>query len=282
MPSDLSAVPELQHDLVRSPGADPERWMLVLHGIYGAGRNWASVARRFVRARPDWGAVLVDLRGHGTSNGFRPPHTVDACAADLDRLVSARGFNAAAILGHSFGGKVALRYARLAAVSPQAPHLERVWVVDSTPAVRPPGGSAWGMLRVLRLQPGPFEDREAGIAAVESEGYTNPVAQWMSTNLVRADDGRLVWRLDPAVMEALLRDFFDLDAWDIVEHPPAGTVLHVVKARDSSVIDQPTRLRLETAGLAAGAVLLHEIDGGHWLNADNPDALQDLLITHMP
>ena len=60
--------------------------MFVLHGIYGAGRNWASIARRFVQRRNEWGIVLVDLRLHAGSQGFPPPHTLAACAADLARL----------------------------------------------------------------------------------------------------------------------------------------------------------------------------------------------------
>lgn len=282
MTSDLSPGAVLAHDFVRAPGSDPSRWMLVVAGIFGAGRNWASVARRFVRERPDWGAILVDLRGHGDSPTLEPPHTVDACAGDLLGLVDALGLEVAAILGHSFGGKVALRYAETAAAHPSAPHLERVWVIDSTPDARPPSGSAWRMLGVLRNHPGPFPDRDAGMAAVASEGYDAGVAQWMSTNLVRTDDGEMVWRLDPDVMEALLRSFFALDAWAVVEHPPAGTEFHVVKARESSILDDEARHRLEAAGLSTGGAFLHEVDGGHWLNADNPDALQRLLLAHMP
>lgn len=282
MTSDLSPGAALAHDFVRAPGADPSRWMLVVAGIFGAGRNWASVARRFVRERPDWGAILVDLRGHGDSPTLPPPHPVDACARDLLGLVDALGLDVAAILGHSFGGKVALRYAEAAAAHPSAPHLERVWVIDSTPDARPPSGSAWGMLGVLRNNPGPFPDRDSGIAAVAAAGYDAGVAQWMSTNLVRTDDDQLVWRLDPDVMEDLLRSFFALDAWAVVEHPPAGTEVHLVKARESSILDDEARHRLEAAGLSTGAAFLHEVDGGHWLNADNPDALQQLLLAHMP
>jgi esterase len=43
--------------------------------------------------------------------GLPPPHTVAAAAADVDRLVEHLDFHAAAVLGHSFGGKVALTYA---------------------------------------------------------------------------------------------------------------------------------------------------------------------------
>lgn len=256
--------------------------MLVLHGIFGAGRNWASVARRFVADRPEWGAVLIDLREHGRSQGFAPPHTVDACARDLLRLIDDRDIEARAILGHSFGGKVALRFAEVAAHDPSAPHLECVWVIDSTPAPRPPGGSAWAMLGVLEGHPGPFADRDTAIAAIEAAGYDSGVAQWMSTNLERDPAGSLTWRIDRASMRHLLESFFALDLWGIVEHPPAGTMLHLVRATESSIVDESVRDRWEAAGLATGAAHLHELEGGHWLNADNPEGLAHLLEEHTP
>ena len=282
MISSLSAAPSLHHEFISAPGTDPGRWMLVLHGIFGAGRNWASVARRFVSDRPDWGAVLVDLREHGRSQGFPPPHTVEACARDLLRLVADRGIEASAVLGHSFGGKVAMRFAQLAAVEPSAPHLECIWVIDSTPSPRPPSGSAWAMLGVLDRHPGPFEDRASAVAAVQEEGYAVGVAQWMSTNLVRNASGGLVWRLDPDSMRALLESFFELDLWGVVEHPSAGTAIHLVRAVDSSIVDESVRDRFEAAGLATGSAHLHELEGGHWLNADNPEGLAELLREHTP
>jgi pimeloyl-ACP methyl ester carboxylesterase len=249
--------------------------MLVLHGIYGAGRNWRSVARRFVDVRPEWGVLLVDLREHGASQGFPPPHDLEASAADLRRLVEAERVDAQAILGHSFGGKVALVYSREPAVP-----LRRVWVADSTPDERSPDGSAWRMLRVLRLHAGPFTDRAAAMAAVESEGFHSSVAQWMSTNLVKQPDG-LVWRLDPDDMEALLRSFFSTDAWDAVERPADGTHVHVMRAEASSILTDEACLRIEAAGRDTGRVHLHRVQGGHWLNTDNPEELQRLLVTHM-
>src|SRR5690606_1532785 len=57
----------LAHERLTAPDSAPERLMLVLHGIFGAGRNWATVARRILAERPEWGAVLVDLRQHGSS-----------------------------------------------------------------------------------------------------------------------------------------------------------------------------------------------------------------------
>ncbi|QQR80105.1 MAG: hypothetical protein IPJ69_12345 [Deltaproteobacteria bacterium] len=49
----------------------------------GRGRNWQRFATELVQRKPDIEAVLVDLRLHGESQGFDPPHTVRACGEDV-------------------------------------------------------------------------------------------------------------------------------------------------------------------------------------------------------
>jgi esterase len=287
--------PILHHEFVTAthlggPRPAPKHWMLVMAGIYGAGRNWASIARRFVQERPEWGCVLVDLRQHGQSKGFSPPHSVSACAHDVLELIHhlrqlTPGVEVEALLGHSFGGKVALLAARLAESDPNAPLMRAIWVVDSAPGQREPEGSAWSMIHVLRDQPGPFENRDAAVRAVEGAGFPRAVGLWMSTNLTPAGDdpaAGLVWRLSPDDMEALLRSFYATDAWPVIEDPPAGAVVHVIKARDSNIISDDDCARVEAAGLATAQARLHRVQGGHWVNADDPEALQRLLTTEMP
>lgn len=263
----------LNHQLVQE--GEARLWMLVLHGIYGQGRNWSSVARRIVRARPEWGAVLVDLRMHGASQGFAPPHTVAAAAADLDALEAVVSGQVGAVVGHSFGGKVALARA---ADGPAG--LRQVWLIDSTPAARAPEGSAWEMLQVIRSLPAAFATRADLTGALERAGVAAPVAQWMATNLESSSDG-FRWRFDLEAIEALLRDFFRLDLWHVVERPPEGVEVHVVKAEASAVLAGDDLARAERA-TAGGRTFLHRIAGGHWLNADNPDAVVDLLAEHLP
>lgn len=262
-------MPGLAHERVAGDGR-PGRWIWVLHGIYGAGRNWGSVARRLVRARPDWGALLIDLRQHGASQGFDAPHTLGAAARDLAELAG-EADPPAAVLGHSFGGKVALRFA-----ADGPPGLGQVWVIDSTPEAREPGGSAWEMLEVLRSLPGSFESRTAGVDALAAAGVARPIAQWMSTNLTEKD-GRQVWRIDLDDMEAMLRDFFATDLWPVVESPPPGITVHLVRASESSVLSGAALERAQTAAADSDRVVLHEVEGGHWLNADNPERLVALL-----
>ncbi len=267
-------MPILAHERITA-GDGPVRWIYMLHGIFGSGRNWGSVARRLTRARPEWGAVLVDLRQHGASSGFPPPHTVDAAARDVLALVHHTGLAADAVLGHSFGGKVALAAAELA-----SPHPAQVWVIDSTPEARTPAGGAWDMLRRIQALPDRFPDRGTLVAALQNDGLEAPVAQWMATNLEAADDGYR-WRFDLEAIDALIRDFFAVDLWALVEDPPPGVSIHLVKARDSEVLSGDSLARARRAADAGSRTVLHVVDGGHWVNADNPQALHDLLVANL-
>lgn len=267
--------PLLATDRVTAERASPSTWIYVLHGIYGAGRNWSSVLRRLVRERPEIGAVLVDLREHGDSKGFPPPHTLEAAAGDLYELAESLDIFPDALLGHSFGGKVALQYAR-----DHPGSLRQVWVVDSTPSAREPSGSAWEMLDRLRGLAAPFASRDDVIEGLARQGVARPIGQWMATNLERTD-GELRWRLDFDVVEALLRDFFRRDLWDVVESPPEPLEVHVVKAEASSVLSEEDVARIGEAAARTGRVHLHRVRGGHWVNADNPEAIHALLLRHL-
>lgn len=268
------AAPLLHHETVTADGSSPGRWLYMLHGIFGSGRNWGSVARRLVRARPEWGVVLVDLREHGASSGFLPPHTVDACARDVAELAERTTRPIDVLLGHSFGGKVALSHLA------QGGEPLQVWVVDSTPEAGRAGGSASQMLDVVRRLPSRFESRDALVAALGEAGIAVPVARWMATNLEEDPEGGYRWRFNLDAIGALLHDFFDRDLWDALQRP-GGTKIHLIKARDSGVLsgEAVERIRGMEGG---GAVHLHGVAGGHWVNADNPDALHELLVAHLP
>ena len=268
----------------------PDRWLYVLHGIYGAGRNWRSVASRVAERRPDWGVLLVDLRLHGDSPAMDPPHTVAACAEDVLALAGAGAPDMGSILGHSFGGKVALevvrewadRNERGASRGGAPEELRQAWIVDSPAGIGEPEGSAAEMLSIVRRNPGPFDSRSDGAKALATEGVAAPVARWMTTNLSRDDAGRYRWTLDWDAMEELLKSFFETDSWPVVEEPPEGWEVHLVRATGSPALSRQDVARAEEATRSHPSVRLHEIAGGHWLNADNPVAMVELLAEELP
>ena len=248
--------------------------LIMLHGIYGRGRNWQGIARALCAARPEYACWLVDLPHHGDSGPGSHGDTVAGLAADVADWLAAQRVVSHAVLGHSYGGKVALAMAAHAHDMPL-----QVWIIDSTPEIKPPSGSAWGMLEVVRRLPPRFATREEATRAIVDAGYPVGVAQWMTTNLVRNGDG-FVWRLDFAVMERLLHDFFTTDMWNVVEHPSPLHDIHIVKASQSNAISADALKRITAA--AGAQVHLHVREGGHWIHAESPEVITALVAEHLP
>ncbi|HEU4411025.1 MAG TPA: alpha/beta hydrolase [Polyangiaceae bacterium] len=254
--------------LVAPEGPPPRRWVMFLHGILGSGANWRGFAKHLLAACPGWGAALVDLRMHGASQGLAPPHTLRAAAADLASLELPGPLGA--VVGHSFGGKVALAYA----ASPP-PALERVWVLDASPSARPDGRGSEGTLRVLSFLERvafPLPSRQAFLDAVVGAGFALPLAQWLAMNL-KAADGGFRLRVDLGAIRAMLDDYLGLDLWPVLESPPGRVNFHLVLGGRSNVFSPDDVARAE-ALRARGRVELSVLaEAGHWVHVDDPEGL---------
>lgn len=275
-PGILSPVPaRLHHERIARGGAAPATWLLLTHGIYGAGGNWRAIARKLVEARPDWGVVLVDLRQHGRSEAGEPPHTLDAAAEDLRALAAELG-GIDALAGHSFGGKVVL------AARARAP-VRQTWMLDASPSARPGAladrsNSVIAVLELMERLPRAWARREDFVAAVTAAGHALPLAQWLAMNLVAADGGGLTLRLELAALREMLADYFARDLW-AEAFAPGGGALEVVIADRSSALSVDDRARLERA---PAHVRAHHVDAGHWLHIEAQAAVIDLFAAHLP
>jgi esterase len=273
----------LAHELVTAEdGGTPERWMLFLHGILGRRVNWRSLARRWVQSRPGWGAVLVDLRDHGDSQGLPGPRTVATAGADLvpltEAVIETRGGRVAGVLGHSFGGKVAIAAAEQLRAAGHP--LDELWIIDAPPGPRtqPRDRTSDRTFELLESLPARFASRSEFIDAVVAGGLARSIAQWLATNLVETGDGD--WRLGLELerLRALLRDFSQIDLWPIVEaEADAGTRVALVLGGRSEAVFGEEREHAEALA-AAGLITLEIIEGaGHWVHVDRPDALLAVL-----
>ena len=83
------------------------RPLIILHGIFGISDNWVTFGKRI--ADMGFEVYLLDQRNHG-----RSPHhyafTYYALVDDLVEFIEQQEIEMPIILGHSMGGKVAMRY----------------------------------------------------------------------------------------------------------------------------------------------------------------------------
>jgi esterase len=265
----------LAHQFVQHEVAPPKHWIVFLHGVLGRGANWQGFARKLVSARPELGALLVDLRMHGESKQMSGPHTFDAATNDVLQLIDAALRKPLlAVVGHSFGGKVALT------LLDKRPELAReTWVIDASPSARGARSEQDSTQRVfdaLRALPEGFESRNAFADALTASGIAPALGLWLAKNLVREGD-TLRFGLDLEAIAELLADHDQQDRWAAVESPERKSKLRFVLGGRSTTISADDRARL--AALADRGVLDLMVlpNAGHWVHADDPDGLLALL-----
>ena len=235
---------------------------LVLHGLFGSGTNWRTIARR-LGSRLE--CHLVDQRNHGQS-----PHArgmaYPALAADVLAYLDANRLDRAGFIGHSMGGKTAMA---LALTAP-----ERVrWLVVADIAPAPSPSDHRPILDALRtLAPDSLASRAAADAALARSVPDPGLRQFLLQNLVRGDGG-LRWRIDlEAIAEALP---------DLTGFPPTaqgavyrGPTLFLRGERSDYVT---ARHEPRIRALFPSASVDTIADAGHWLHAEQPAAMTDRI-----
>lgn len=191
--------------------------VLAIHGLTGHGRRWESLADRHLG---DVAVVAPDLLGHGRSS-WDAPWTIAANVAALAALLDADGGAPAVIVGHSFGGAVALN---LAAIRPDL----AAGLVLLDPAVALDGRWMRDIADSMYDSPD-YTDREEARAekANESWGDVDPEAleRELDEHLIDLPNGRLGWRIS---IPAMLSYWSELTR--PVPVPPAGIPTTLVRA----------------------------------------------------
>jgi pimeloyl-ACP methyl ester carboxylesterase len=82
--------------------------LVLVHGLGGAASNWVGVAPHLAER---FRVLVPDLPGHAGSSPLPAAATLDPYTQRVHDLAEREGMLPAALVGHSFGGLVALRFA---------------------------------------------------------------------------------------------------------------------------------------------------------------------------
>lgn len=127
-------------NVIRHDGPADTTPLVIVHGLFGSGRNWGVIAKRLSAERQ---VLCVDMRNHG--NSFRnPSQSYPDMANDLAEVIDAEG-RPCDVLGHSMGGKASMvlalthpeKVARLvvADIAPVAYHHSQQEYIDAMKSV---------------------------------------------------------------------------------------------------------------------------------------------------
>jgi pimeloyl-ACP methyl ester carboxylesterase len=260
--------------------------VVFLHGLFGQGKNWTTIAKGLVGGAADGHRVtLLDLPNHGHS-----PWTDRVDYLDMAEMVAAElaGYGEpVTLVGHSMGGKVAMQ------VALRRPELLRgLVVVDIAPVEYPVRG---GRTEDPDEEAAPFADfiaamrdldleklrtREEADEALREAVPSRMVRSFLLQSLVRegpraggGPGGGWRWRLN---LELLERDLGELRGFP--EPPPGaafnGPVLWIAGANSHYVLPED-RERMDELFPATRLVRIK--DAGHWVHSEQPEVFLETV-----
>ncbi|WPB83061.1 alpha/beta fold hydrolase [Sediminicoccus rosea] len=228
--------------------------VVLLHGLFGAGRNWGGIQKRLAQRHR---VLAPDLRNHGES-GHATRMDYPAMAEDVAELIARRSLGSTTVLGHSMGGKVAMA---LALTQPGL--VSRLVVADIAPVRYPPALRGYvAAMRALPLTPG-LTRREAD-AALETAIPESGIRAFLLQSLEFGGDTP-AWKLGLAEIAAAMPEIEDFPVGGRHE----GPVLVLAGERSSYI--QPEH-RAIFRRLFPAARFAQVEKAGHWVHADNPHA----------
>lgn len=228
--------------------------IVILHGLFGTLDNWYGIGKYFSEK---YDVIMVDQRNHGLS-----PHSdewsYEVMSNDLEELLTDLDIVPPIIIGHSMGGKTAMKFA---CSHPEL--LKALIVVDIAPKYYPKHhGSIIEGLKALDLETisSRTEASELLSNKIEEEG----VRQFLLKNLKREDSGKYSWKMNLEVIENKIEIVGEaLDTKDVYTGPTK-----FIRGGDSDyILDSDFDLIQHHFSNSEVATVT---DAGHWVHAEQP------------
>jgi esterase len=242
--------------------------LAILHGLFGSGRNWLTIAKELSDQRAVW---LIDQRNHGKS-----PHQkemdLDLLSQDLLDWRQNKNLQSLSLIGHSLGGQVAMAYALRYYPS----YLRHLIIVDVAPkAYDPQRFNFVSALEQLPLQN--IHSRAEADQLLEEAIPDLETRQFLLSNLIRNPENQFVWQMNLGSiishLKALSKSPLDL----FVESPDSFQecpVLFIRGGRSDYIQSSDERLILKQF---PEAEIITVPDAGHWVHYQQPEAFVQIV-----
>lgn len=235
--------------------------VIILHGLFGAGDNWLSVARLL---EEEYRVILPDAQNHGQSP-HSPEFNYRAMVGDLAELLDELGLESAIFVGHSMGGKAAMNFA---VAHPD--RVKKLAVVDIAPKYYPVHHQtilkAYSSIDLQNMKS--RKEADSAMAAYIKDTGTR---QFLLKNLTRAQGGGFEWKHNlPVIKEQIENVGEPLPQNTRYEKPTlfiAGSQSDYIQPQDHAIIKEHfPKAKIE---VIQGA--------GHWVHAEKPEEVVQLL-----
>ena len=241
------------------------RPLVILHGLFGTLDNWQTLARRWA-TEAGLRVISVDLRNHGRSF-HSPEHTYAVMAQDVLALFDHLQLGPdTTLMGHSMGGKVAMR---LALDHPE--RLARLIVVDIAPRFSDMEHQDDILEGLHAVDLAAITNRQEADTALAQYVPNLGTRQFLLKNLYRKEDNSFAWRINLAVLAAQLPAVGEATIGE-----PFGKPALFIRGGKSNYITADDKLHGIPA-LFPNSEVATVVDAGHWVHAEKPEEVFGLV-----
>jgi esterase len=229
--------------------------LLIIHGLFGSGRNWATLAKRFSETHR---VFLLDMRNHGQSP-WSDDMSYAAMAGDILAFVNQLQLPKVSIVAHSMGGKAAMSF-----VLNQPERVNKLVAVDIAPvSYHVKLGDYITAMKQLDLS-GTLS-RSQMQTALDVVTGSSGISQFLLSSLQR-EGPAYRWRMNLDILDITLNS----EISGFPHHDTAWTGPALFLSGETSAYIRDKHLP-EISRLFPNAQILPVANAGHWLHSEQPD-----------
>jgi pimeloyl-ACP methyl ester carboxylesterase len=247
--------------------------VIILHGLYGMSDNWLSIGKKL---SGKYEVYLVDLRNHGDSP-HSAEHSYEAMVRDLFVFIEHHSLFQPVIIGHSMGGKVAMKFGLK-----YQDMVKKLVIVDIAPKSYIEKNQQGGLFNhhyimdsLLNIDLGSSRTRRDVLKSMAEFFPSKRLRQFLLKNLKREKKVNFAWKINIQALKDNLDNIMGgVDIREISEVADELPVLFI-KGADSDYIDQGDEPDIKK--IFPEFQITEIEDAGHWVHAEQPDALIEQL-----
>jgi len=228
--------------------------LIILHGLFGSSDNWMTQAKMLGQ---HFTVYTIDLRNHGLSP-HSDQHSYDTMASDVRGFILTNHLAPAVVIGHSMGGKVAMK---LATDYPEL--VSRLIIVDIVPKAYAPHHNKI-VDGLLSLDTSTLLSRQEADEKLSAYVSQPDVRQFLLKNLSRRQEGGFAWKINLPVIASNMDDVLG----DPVHGVPYSSPTLFLMGSRSDYFKAGDELRIKAHFPNYN---LQFMDTGHWVQAEQPE-----------
>lgn len=237
--------------------------VIIIHGLFGMLDNWQNIARRLAE---NFLVYTIDLPNHGASPRIEGVFNYEIMSQKVLDFMEAQGMHQAHFIGHSMGGKVAMQ---LALNNPDA--VNKLAVIDVAPKIMY-GGHEKVFYALMQINLATvLERKEVENYLMEKLEKDVPTVQFLMKNLSRNTTSEgFHWKMNVQT----LYDNYDNICAAVTGTPFKKPTLFVRGGKSDYILDTDWDF-IKTLFPAARLETIE--NAGHWVHADKPNELFEVL-----